>query len=150
MLLADASFDDIVAMAPVLVLQALPVATCAELSVTRPGQRRPIFSSANRPTGSAVAAVPANTRILALQICLEEQPDAGVLRLSTRGAAGFEGAAAVTAAVLASLLESALDHAVASELADIAAHVIQIGESRTPPRLRLVDPWSVGAGTPQP
>ncbi len=191
-LLADVSFADIVAMAPALVLQALPVATGAKLLVTRPGQRFPVTSSADRDGSCTAAVLPADTRVLTLRICLEDRADAGVLRLHTRSAHGFRGATAVTAAILTSQLEAALDRAVAEEkssrpqnggpaddldlgvalglvmasqqldrdgalellhgisihagldLADVVAHVIQIGESgATGRQLRLVDPLPV-------
>ncbi|MGA8979127.1 MAG: hypothetical protein WB473_08425 [Pedococcus sp.] len=187
-LLHDVAFDDIVAMAPALVLQALPVATAALLQVTRPGSTSQVTTSADRCRSSAAPVSPARTQVLALRICLEDRPDAGVLRLSTRSAHGFRGATAVTAAVLTGQLESALDRAHAREnvqrpqlgpdgdldlgvavglvmasqqldreaalellhgislhaglsVADIAAHVIRIGESGShSKRLRLVDP----------
>lgn len=109
-LLADASFADIVTMAPALFLQALPMATGAKLLVMGPGQGLPVTSSAGR---CAAAAPPADIRVLTLRICLEDRADAGVLRLHTRSANGFRGAAAVTAAILTSQLEAALDRAVA-------------------------------------
>lgn len=110
-LLADASFDDILAMTPALVLQAVPLATWAELQVTRPGRRRPVTSSAERNNRPAVALVPPHTRVLALQICLEGDAKAGILRLSTQSSEGFAGTAALTAATLTSQVESALGRA---------------------------------------
>ena len=198
MLLADASFDDIMAMVPALVLQAVPVATCTELQVTRPGRRRPVSSSAYRDARPAVSVVPPGTHVLALQICLASNANAGVLRLSTQSEEAFAGSAAVTAAVLTSQVESALDRADAREnathleredvnnrdvgvaiglvmasqeldrdaalqvlrdisystnrqLADIAAHVIEVGESGKPPTgLRLVDQQQVRANASLP
>ena len=114
-LLADATFDDILTMTPGLVLRAIPVASRAELRVTRPGQTRPSTSSAEREPTPAAASVPPNTHVLSLRISLLDRPRAGELVLSTQAVEGFEPIAAMTADILGSQVETALDRAHARE-----------------------------------
>jgi hypothetical protein len=114
-LLAEATFEDILSMTPGLVIRAVPVASRAELRVTRPGHTRPSTSSAERVAGPAAASVPANTHVLSFPISLQDLPHAGELLLSTQAVGGFEGVAAVTADLLGRQVEAALNRAHARE-----------------------------------
>ncbi len=118
------SFDDIVQLAPALLLRTTPLFCRVELRVTRRG--RSVGSAADTRTGPDLAVVPAGRRVFTFPVRFAVDGDHGgsesagagaSLTVFTDAPAGFNHTALVTAAILVGQVVSALTRARAQELA---------------------------------
>ena len=118
------SIDDIVQLAPALLLHTTPLFCRVELLLTRRG--RNVGSAADTRTGPDLAAVPPGRRIFTFPVRFPPNGDhrgsktagaAASLTVFTDAATGFDHTALLTAAILVGQVESALTRARAQELA---------------------------------
>ncbi len=118
------SLDDIVQLAPALLLRTIPLVCRVELRLTRRG--RSAGSAADTRAGPDLAAVPPGRRVFTFPVRFPPDGDHGgsesagagaSLTVFTDAPAGFDHTALVTAAILVGQLESAMTRARAQELA---------------------------------
>ncbi|WP_406832394.1 hypothetical protein ABEG17_06100 [Pedococcus sp. KACC 23699] len=115
--LKAATFDKVFVQAPELVLRAVPVATSAQLSVTRHGDRQPAFSRADRVRLGERQVVPSPApNSLSLSLRTHDRWATGALVLTSETSEDLTGAAALTAELMVILIEEAIERAHAADV----------------------------------